>query len=272
MEITSELIIYLLALGLVVGFMAGLLGIGGGGIMVPILSIIFIHKGINVDKAIPLALGTAMTSIVITSFSSMRAHKSRNNIVWSAFKPMAPGVILGVLTGTFIVSLMNSLALSIFFSIFMAYVSIQLFLDKKPKPTRRLLPKPWLFGAGSGIGTISALVSIGGGSLTVPFLIWQNIDGKKAIGTSAALGFPLSVTGAFSYMIITGVENIDMQTFTFGYVYLPAVFFISAASFFTAKLGAKCTQVLPIFALKKILGTLNMVLCIKMLISVVSEF
>ncbi|MDR0408010.1 MAG: sulfite exporter TauE/SafE family protein [Campylobacteraceae bacterium] len=272
MEITLELIIYLLSLGLIVGFMAGLLGIGGGGIMVPVLSVIFIYKGINVEKAIPLALGTSMASIVITSFSSMRAHKSKNNVAWNIFKSMAPGVVLGVLTGAFLVSVTNSLVLCIFFSIFMAYISVQLFLNKKPKPTRQLLPKYWLFGAGGGIGTISALVSIGGGSLTVPFLIWQNIDGKKAIGTSAALGFPLSVTGAFSYMVITGIGNIDTQTLTFGYVYLPAVFFISATSFFTAKLGAKCSQILPISVLKKILGSLNMVLCIKMLVSVISEF
>ncbi|MDR3177835.1 MAG: sulfite exporter TauE/SafE family protein [Campylobacteraceae bacterium] len=272
MEITLELIIYLLALGLVVGFMAGLLGIGGGGIMVPVLSIIFIYKGVDVDKAIPLALGTAMASIVVTSFSSMRAHRAKNNVVWTAFKPMAFGVVLGVLVGAFIVSKTNSLALSIFFSVFMAYVSIQLFLDRKPKPSRQLLPKPYLFTAGGGIGTVSALVSIGGGSLTVPFLIWQNVDGKKAIGTSAALGFPLSITGALSYMIITGVGNIDTQTFTFGYVFLPAVLFISATSFFTAKLGAKCTQILPVSILKKILGGLNMILCIKMLTSVVSEF
>jgi uncharacterized membrane protein YfcA len=154
----------------------------------------------------------------------------------------------------------------------MAYISVQLFLNKKPKPSRALLPKPYLFCGGGGIGTVSALVSIGGGSLTVPFLIWQNIDGKKAIGTSAALGFPLSITGALSYMAISGLDNIDLQTFTFGYVYLPAVLFISIASFFTAKLGAKCTQILPVPILKKILGTLNMFLCVKMLISVVSEF
>jgi uncharacterized membrane protein YfcA len=272
LEITLELIIYLLTLGLVVGFTAGLLGIGGGGIMVPVLSVIFINEGVSAEKAIPLALGTSMASIVITSLSSMRAHRAKNNIIWKAFKSMAPGVILGVLVGTFIVSITNSLALCIFFTIFTAYVSVQLFLDKKPKPTRELLPKPYLFCAGGGIGTISALVSIGGGSLTVPFLIWQNIDGKKAIGTSAALGFPLSVTGALSYMIITGIGNVDTQTFTFGYVYLPAMLFISLTSFFTAKLGAKCTQILPVSILKKILGTLNMMLCIKMIVSVMSEF
>ncbi|MDR0762462.1 MAG: sulfite exporter TauE/SafE family protein [Campylobacteraceae bacterium] len=272
MEITLELIIYLLSLGLIVGFMAGLLGIGGGGIMVPVLSMIFIREGIDVNEAVPLALGTSMTSIVATSFSSMRAHRAKNNVIWTAFKPMAFGVIFGVLVGTFIASVVNSLALSIFFSIFMAYVSIQLFLDKKPKPSRQLFSKPCLFGAGGGIGTISALVSIGGGSLTVPFLIWQNIDGKKAIGTSAALGFPLSAAGTVGYMLINGIDNMNFENLTLGYVYLPAVFFISCASFFTAKLGAKYTQKLPIPVLKKILGALNMILCIKMLISVVSEF
>jgi uncharacterized membrane protein YfcA len=250
--------------------MAGLLGIGGGGIMVPVLSMIFISKGIEAGDAVPLALGTSMTSIVVTSFSSMRAHKAKSNVVWHAFKPMAFGVVLGVFAGTFLVSKTSSLALSIFFSIFMAYVSVQLFLDKKPKPTRELMPKPYLFGAGGGIGTISALVSIGGGSLTVPFLIWQNIDGKKAIGTSAALGFPLSIAGAIGYMSISGIDNINFESLTFGYVYLPAVFFISIASFFTAKIGARCTQKLPVSVLKKILGTLNMILCIKMLMSVMS--
>jgi uncharacterized membrane protein YfcA len=272
MELTFELILIFLMLGLVVGFMAGLLGIGGGGIMVPILTALFSYGGIEMEQAVPMALGTALSSIVITSFSSMRAHKAKNNIIWSAWRPMAVGVILGVMAGTYLVSIANSVVLALFFSIFMAYISIQLFLDKKPKPSRQVLPNAYLFGGGGFIGTISALVSIGGGSLTVPFLIWQNIDGKKAIGTSAALGFPLSVTGALCYMAINGAEHINIQTLTFGYVYLPAVFFISIASFFTAKFGAHGTQKYPISVLKKILGVLNMTLAIKMLISVVDNF
>ncbi|MDR3346478.1 MAG: sulfite exporter TauE/SafE family protein [Campylobacteraceae bacterium] len=272
MEMSLELIVAFLALGLFVGFMAGLLGIGGGGTMVPVLTAIFFYHGISMEKAVPMALGTSMASIVITSFASMRAHKANDNIVWGAFRSIAPGVIFGVIIGTFLVSVTKSLYLSIFFAIFMAYISVQLFMDKKPKPSRTLLPKPYLFGTGGGIGIISALVSIGGGSLSVPFLIWQNVNGKKAIGTSAAIGFPLSVTGALCYMVISGVEQIDLSTFTFGYVYLPAVLFISMASFFTAKLGAAGTQKFPVPILKKILGTLNMILCVKMLWSVMGEF
>ena len=272
MELSFELILMFLALGLFVGFIAGLLGIGGGGTMVPILTGIFFHNGVPLEKAVPMALVTSMASIVITSFSSMRTHKANNNVVLSAFKPMYPGVILGVVAGTFLVSVTKSLYLSIFFVIFMGYISIQLFLDKKPKPTRTMLPKPYLFAAGGGIGTISSLVSIGGGSLTAPFLIWQNIDGKKAIGTSAALGFPLSITGTLCYMMINGVDNINIDTMTFGYVYIPAVLFISMASFFTAKIGAHTTQKVPASILKKILGSLNMILAIKMLWVVIEEF
>jgi uncharacterized membrane protein YfcA len=270
-ELTFELILLFLTLGLIVGFMAGLLGIGGGGIMVPILTALFSYGGIEIEKAVPMALGTAMSSIVITSFSSMRAHKAKDNVIWTVWRPMAVGVVFGVMVGTYLVSIINSVVLALFFSIFMAYISVQLFLDKKPKPSRQVLPKSSLFGSGGFIGTISALVSIGGGSLTIPFLIWQNIDGKKAIGTSAALGFPLSATGAVCYMAISGAEQINIQTLTFGYVYLPAVFFISLASFFTAKLGARGTQKYPIPILKKILGTLNMILAVKMLISVIEK-
>jgi uncharacterized membrane protein YfcA len=268
-EITFELVLIFLTLGLFVGFIAGLLGIGGGGTMVPVLTILFTYNGVPLEQAVPMALGTSMSSIVITSFSSMRAHRANDNVLWSVFKPMSFGVILGVILGTFLVSVINHLALSIFFVIFMAYISAQLFLNKKPKPSRTLMSKPLLFSAGGTIGTISALVSIGGGSLTAPFLIWQNVNGKKAIGTSAALGFPLSITGATCYMLINGTENINMQTLVFGYVYLPAVFFISIASFFTAKLGAQYTQKLSVPVLQKTLGILNMILCLKMLHSVI---
>lgn len=272
MELSFELILIFLLLGAFVGFMAGLLGIGGGGTMVPVLSAIFFHSGVPLDKAVPMALGTSMASIVITSFSSMRTHKAKNNVMWNVFKSMYPGVVFGVVIGALIVSVAKSLYLSIFFAIFMAYISVQLFMDKKPKPSRTLLPKSYLFGAGGGVGVISALVSIGGGSLMVPFFIWQNIDGKKAIGTSAAIGFPLSIAGSICYMLISGAKHIDFGNFTFGYVYLPAVLFISMASFFTAKLGAEYTQKLPLPILKKILGSLNMLLAIKMLSSVIGEY
>lgn len=116
-------------------------------------------------------------------------------------KFMAGGVVIGTFAATFLATYMKSVQLAIFFAIFMAYVSIQMAIDKKPKPSRELSSPPSLFGVGSLIGIVSALVSIGGGSLTVPYLVWQNVDLKRAIATSAAIGFPLSIAGTVGYIV-----------------------------------------------------------------------
>lgn len=262
-----EWILAFLVLGAVVGFMAGLLGIGGGGIMVPALTTIFLAQGIPVEQVVHLALGTSMASIVMTSFASMRAHQSRDGILWDVFKVMAIGVIIGTFSATFLAAYLKSAQLAIFFSIFMAYVSIQMAIDKKPKPSREISGSKGLFFAGSFIGAISALVSIGGGSLTVPYLVWQNVELKKAIGTSAAIGFPLSIAGTVGY-IINGLGEASFSGASLGFVYLPAVLIISAVSFFTAPFGAKMAHTLPVGKLKKIFALLLMALSIKMLSSV----
>ena len=262
-----EWIIAFLVLGAVVGFMAGLLGIGGGGIMVPMLTTIFLAQGIPVEQVVHMALGTSMASIVMTSFASMRAHHKKGAIQWDIVKVMAPGVIIGTFAATFLATYMKSSQLAIFFAIFMAYVSIQMALDKKPKPSQGVVTSQKLFGAGTFIGVISALVSIGGGSLTVPFLLWQNIDLKKAIASSAAIGFPLSIAGTVGYMI-NGMMQTGQAGMLLGFVYFPAVILISLVSFFTAPLGAKMAHTLPVSKLKKIFALLLMALSIKMLTSV----
>jgi uncharacterized membrane protein YfcA len=265
-----EWIVAFLMLGAVVGFMAGLLGIGGGGIMVPTLTTIFLAQGVPVDQVVHLALGTSMASIVMTSFASMRAHKSHNNILWDVFKMMAGGIVIGTFAATFLATYLKSAHLAIFFSLFMAYVSIQMARDKKPKPSREIGSPKTLFAAGSFIGVISALVSIGGGSLTVPYLVWQNVDLKKAIGTSAAIGFPLSIAGTLGY-IINGMGSASSSSeLMLGFVYVPAVIIISAVSFFTAPLGAKMAHRLPVSKLKKVFALLLMALSIKMLTSIVA--
>jgi uncharacterized protein len=141
-------------------------------------------------------------------------------------------------------------------------------LDKKPKPSREISSPKALFGAGSFIGAISALVSIGGGSLTVPYLVWQNVDLKKAIGTSAAIGFPLSIAGTVGYILNGMISEGSGSSMMLGFVYLPAVIIISAVSFFTAPLGAKMAHKLPVSKLKKIFALLLMALSIKMLSSI----
>ncbi len=264
-----EAILAFLGLGAVVGFMAGLLGIGGGGIMVPILTSIFLWQGVAVEQVVHLALGTSMASIVITSFASLRAHHQRQGVLWDVVKQLSPGIILGTFLATFLVAFTHSLHLAIFFSLFMAYVSVQMFLDKKPKPSRQLFARGIMFFSGSVIGAISALVSIGGGSLTVPYLTWQNVALKKAIGTSAAVGFPIAIAGTLGYLL-NGWDSVYPLNYTFGFIYLPAVLLISMLSFITAPLGVRMAHQLPVGKLKKIFAFLLMGLSFKMLSSILS--
>lgn len=264
-----EWIVAFLVLGLVVGFMAGLLGIGGGGIMVPVLTSIFLAQGVPVEQVVHMALGTSMASIVFTSFASMRAHHKKGAVMWNVVKVMAGGVIIGTFAATFLATYMKSVHLAIFFAIFMAYVSIQMAIDKKPKPSRELSTPISLFSVGSLIGIVSALVSIGGGSLTVPYLVWQNVDLKRAIATSAAIGFPLSIAGTVGYIVNGMMHAGGGAEMMLGFVYLPGVLLISLVSYFTAPLGAKMAHTLPVGKLKKIFALLLMILSIKMLTSVI---
>ena len=257
-----------LLLGAFVGFMAGLLGIGGGGIMVPTLTSIFLLQGLPVEKVVHLALGTSMASIIATSLASMRAHHRNGGVLWPVVKGMTPGIIVGTFVATFVAKYISSAHLAIFFAVFMGAVAVQMFLNKKPKPSRELAGTTGMLAAGSGIGAISALVSIGGGSLTVPFLTWQNVEIRKAIGTSAAIGLPISIAGTLGY-VVNGWANSSPESYTFGFIYLPAVLLISATSFFTAPVGAKMAHRLPVGILKKIFAVLLVVLGLKMLFSVI---
>lgn len=223
-------------------------------------------QGMPESEVVHMALGTSMATIVVTSIASLRAHHKRQGVLWDVVKMITPGILIGTFLGTFLASMLSSFYLAIFFSIFMAYVSIQMFLNKKPKPSRKLLNSGWQFISGSFIGAISALVSIGGGSLSVPYLIWQNVDIKKAIGTSAAIGFPIAVSGTLGY-IINGWDHTNLENYTFGFISLPAFFIIAFCSYFTAPLGVKLTHILPINTTKKIFGLLLISLSIKMLSS-----
>lgn len=262
------LIIAFIMLGTVVGFLAGLLGIGGGLVMVPVLTSLFIWQGIPQEQVVHLALGTSMASIIITSISSMRAHHKRGGVLWPVLRRIAPGIVTGAFLATFLASVLSSASLGIFFACFLVYASIQMFMNIKPKPSRNLPGTPGLFAAGSVIGSISALVSIGGGTLTVPYLSWHNIDVKKAIGTSAAIGLPISVAGSIGYLV-NGLSA-DLQIdYVFGFIYLPGVILISMMSYFMAPVGAHVAHRLPVPVLKKVFAVLLLGLAIKMISSVI---
>ena len=266
--LTIEWILSFLLLGSFVGFLAGLLGVGGGGVMVPVLTIMFLHQGFQADSVVHLALGTSMASIIFTSLSSLRAHQSHNTINWNIVKLMSLGVVAGTFTGTFLATKSSSLYLAIFFTLFMAYVAIKLLFKKPNEITNEHISNQNLLISGGGIGVISALVSIGGGSLTVPYLASKGIDIKKAIGTSAAIGLPISITGTLGYLV-NGWNTSTEYEYTLGFIYLPAVLFISLTSFITAPYGAKLAQHLPVNILKKVFALLLISLSIKMLLSII---
>lgn len=255
-------------LGAFVGFVAGLLGVGGGGIMVPVMTSLFLWKGNGDDKAVHLALGTSMASIVVTSISSMMAHHRRGGVNWQVVRAMVPGIILGTYVATFFVSLLNAIFLASFFSIFMFFVAIQMIFGAKPNPSRALPHRSILVATGAGIGGISALVSIGGGSLSVPFLYWHNIPLKKAVGTSAAIGFPIALSGTIGYLI-NGPDGSASPEGVLGFIYIPGVVAVSVVSAITAPLGVKLAHNIPVDLIKKIFSILLIGLSIKMLFAVV---
>jgi len=171
-------------LGAAVGFFAGLLGVGGGGIMVPMLTTFFIAQGFPQAQVVHMALGTSMAAIVLTSVSSLRAHHAHGAVRWDIVRLITPGILVGTFAATFVAARVSTVPLAIFFAVFMAYVSIQMLLNIKPKPSRELPGVLGMSAAGLGIGGVSALVAIGGGSLSVPFMTWCNVKMQNAIGTS----------------------------------------------------------------------------------------
>lgn len=261
-----ELVTMYLLLGLFVGVIAGLLGIGGGGILVPALTSIFIYQGVPKDSVMHLALGTSMACIILTSYSSMRSHHKNGAINWLIVKIMSVGIVVSTFSATFLTAYLSSKALAIFFAIFMAYASVQMFSKKTVLSASGKINKTELRSVSLGIGAISALVSIGGGSLTVPYLTWRGIGIRDAIGTSAALGFYISIAGTLGYLF-NGILNTTTTEHVWGYLSLPAVMLVSIPSYFSAPLGAKLTQRLPIQKLKKIFGVLLMILSFKVAIS-----
>jgi uncharacterized membrane protein YfcA len=253
-----------LVLGAVAGFFAGLLGVGGGAIMVPVLAMMFAAQGFPEAHLMHLALGTSMATIVFTSISSLRAHHKHGAVVWPIVRDIAPGIVVGTLLGAQIAGRVPTKPLAIFFAIFIAYVAVQMILNVKLKPSRNLPGKAGMFGVGAFIGGISSLVAIGGGSLSVPFMTWCNVKVHHAIGTSAAIGFPIALAGTIGYMI-AGYGAAELPAGSFGFIYLPALAATVIVSMLMAPIGAKVAHSLPVATVKKIFAGLLVLLLAKML-------
>jgi len=258
-----------LILGVGIGFFAGLLGIGGGGLMVPALLALFSAMGFPDTHLMHLALGTSMAAIVPTAYASLRGHHKRAAVLWPVVRQFSPGVLVGTLAGTFLAAYLNALPLAIFFLCFMTFVALQMLFAVKPKAARPL-PQPLvLAGVGAAIGGVSALVAIGGGTLTVPFLLWCNRPMAKAIGTSAAVGLPIAFAGAVGYAL-NGWQLEGLPAHCVGFIYWPAVVAIAAGSLISVPWGVACAHRLPVKLLQRCFAFLLLVLAAQMLVKVVS--
>lgn len=252
-----------LAGGLIAGFVAGLFGVGGGLIIVPILTFIFVAQNFPIEHIVHLALGTSLASIIFTSVSSIRAHDRHGAVHWHAVKRIAPGIVLGTLGGTVLAARLATPVLTIVFVLFVFYVATQILLGFRPKPSRGLPGNIGMTLTGSVIGAVSSLVGIGGGTLSVPFLTWCNLALPRAIGTSAAIGLPIAVAGAVGY-IINGLSERNLPQYAIGFIYLPALAGVILGSVVTAPLGAKLTHSLPVDRLRKLFALLLYVIGARM--------
>lgn len=249
------IIVVYLFVGAVAGILAGLLGVGGGLVIVPILAYTFTWQAFSYEHIMHLALGTSLASIIFTSISSFTAHNKVGAVRWDIFWQIVLGILVGTFLGSCVASRMSTAFLSIFFVIFLYYVAFQMILDRKPDASRQLPGKMGMFGVGNVIGAVSSFVGIGGGSLSVPFMIWCNIPAHKAIGTSAAIGLPIAISGTIGY-IYSGLYASQLPDWSFGFVYLPAFAGIVAASVLTAPFGAKIAHQLPVKRLKQVFAVL----------------
>lgn len=260
------LMLYALA-GAVAGILAGLLGVGGGIVIVPVLSVLFVWQGLPTEYLMQMALGTSLASIMFTSISSMRAHHKHGAVRWNVVKMITPGIVVGTLLGSKLAAWLSSGFLKGFFVCFLYFVAVQMFLNFKPKPSREIPGFGATSGVGGFIGVISALVGIGGGTLTVPFMTFCNIPMHQAVGTGAAIGFPIAVAGTVGY-IFGGMGKAGLPDYSMGFIYLPAMFGLVVFSMLTAPTGAKIAHKLPVAKLKKVFAAFLLIMATRMLFQI----
>ncbi len=261
-----ELIIFL-AIGALAGFAAGLFGVGGGTIIVPLLFIVFTQMDYSPDVIMHLALGTSLATIVVTSISSLMAHHKNGAVIWPVFKNLALPMAIGCFLGAGLAGWLSGIQLQLIVGVFLIWVAYTMFVGAKKvvDSTNTLPSSAKQVMAGSVIGGASAIFGIGGGSLTVPYLTRYGVVMQKAVGTSAACGLPIAIAGALGFMIFGMNQQVNIPN-TIGFVHIYAFFGISVMSFFTAKLGAKVAHALSPQILEKCFAVLLVIIGIFFLV------
>ncbi len=260
----DSLAVYL-ALGASAGLLAGLFGVGGGLIIVPVLAWMFSKQGMDATVIMHLAIGTSLASIWLTALMSVRAHHQRGAVNWPLVQKLAIGIVIGALAGALIADQLPTPSLKRIFGVFELFVAAQMLLVSRFEAHFNLPGRLGLALAGAVIGVVSAIIGIGGGTLTVPFLVWCRIPMLQAVATSAACGLPIAVAGAFGF-ILTGWNVAPLPTWSTGYLYWPAWLGIVLASSLTTSIGVRLAHQLPATRLRQLFALLLMGIGMKMLV------
>lgn len=255
-----------LVFGAVAGLASGLFGIGGGAIIVPFLVWSLPRQGVDEEVVMIMAVATSLATIVVTSLSSVRAHQRRGFLDWSRVARLTPGLVCGTVLGSIIADHLPTPRFKQLFALFLLVVAVRLFRSEREEQVGNWKDsKVLMVGGGFGIGVLSALFGIGGGSLTVPFLLKCGSSVREAVAVSAACGFPIAVVGTVSYVLL-GWHGVDpLPPGSLGYVHGPAFLGIASASVVTAPVGAALAHRLPMRVLKKLFALVLFGLGIRML-------
>ena len=263
--LSIDLILQLLALGAAGGLMAGLLGVGGGMVLVPFITAILGARGVPLEISVKMGIATGMATIVFTSISSQRAHHLRGAVRWDLVRSIAPGILIGALLASLgVFSLLKGQWLAWIFGVFVAFSATQMMLGRQPKASRTMPGTGGRIAAGTGIGFLSGLVGAGGGFISVPLMTWCNVPMHLAVGTSAALGFPIALFNSIGYTI-SGWGLAQRPDYSLGYIWLPALLVLVSCSVLTAPLGARMAHALDVRPLKRIFALLLYALAAYML-------
>ncbi|MFV1871780.1 MAG: sulfite exporter TauE/SafE family protein [Oleiphilus sp.] len=255
---------YLLA-GIFAGITAGLFGVGGGLVVVPILIFIFHWQGVDPAVLTHMAIGTSLATIMFTSASSVYKHHQLGGVLWTVFKPMTVGIALGAVAGVMTAVQLEGEQLKKMFGIFAILVSIKMMFQVQPEVKKPLPEWPVLVFAGTIVAWVSSIFGIGGGTLSVPFLSRFRLQMKYVVGTSAACGLPIAVFATLSNVVVgAGVEA--RPEWSAGFVYLPALLAIVMTSIYFARVGASLAHYLPGALLSKLFSAFLMIVGIKFLI------
>lgn len=261
----EQLLIYL-ATGAVSGLLAGLLGVGGGIVIVPALLLTLHLRGIDGSVSMHVAVATSLAIIVLTSISSIRAHHRRGAVQWPVVRRITPGIVIGALSGAALADVLSGDTLRTFFGFFALLLAAYLGLARPPEPHRALPGASGMHLAGLLIGSISALVGIGGGSLSVPFLVWHNVPVRKAVATAASIGLPIALGGAFGFAV-TGIGAAGVPPYSLGYIDLAACLLVSLSSVPMAPLGARLAHAIDPLHLRRVFAVLLLVIGVRMLLA-----